>query len=677
MGALKAEPNDSRWGNVHLRSLYNEAEKFDIDALLRKCITLSSLHELLSGKEPFVPSWLPLDGDTKESAFWIEALTEISTCSNEDIGASVASIHDLLEGRSRALLASHALAQLRKTLNSDSQIDISPTPNINGKRPRIDSNGPVPTGPRSTSPRGVGISRGAVDNPKLPLAKWLEICNGTKASWKDIHAEWNQMIFLSKSAKCKSWVNLEKNWEPQGLTLSLGYFTNMSNKLALKCSLMMCELSSGRPHANDATPPSYIKIVRGLDHLWPATKNSEFESCILEVVNGNFRPYATEELLGHILELARIIKGASITVHSKSQQAELKKAEALCRRQARQLEDEQKEKEMTRREESLREAEEDFGRDRLALDDERASIDTASANLREAHDKCDERGRILAKEASFADRDTALKEKETLCTEREMLVEEAKTRLQKLLLEEQSRAKKADEDHGKREAVMVERENDNSRREKEVTEREQKVRVTLRKEADIKVREEALCKGEADIKLREEALCKEVVELASDRDDLEAQQSKLIEELALSIEAKTVLEAGIKALAEKEATVVRREHDVEVASKAFEHRESALKEREAAESRKKQENATATKVLEDERSALRAELATLSSKKEEAATAKAALEGDRLALTAKQALFEEEKKAWREKIGKNAQQLKEVQEKMRDMQDMQKTLSTW
>ncbi|OAF60286.1 hypothetical protein VC83_03192 [Pseudogymnoascus destructans] len=535
MEPSKVESYDPKWRNVHLRSIYKEAEEYDVGPLLRKCITLSSLHNLLLGQDPFVPSWISVDGDTKNPEFWIETLTEVSARSREYICASSASFHDLLEGRSQELCTSHALAHLRKNMNLYSHSN--GTPNANGKRPRSDTNGP-PLG----SPQPTGSSPKILQKPKLTLKKWLEICNGSRTSWKDIHAEWNQMILRSKSAKIKSWDNLERNWEPQGLTLSLGYFTDITIKLARKCSSLISELSRGRIGSNNAPPPSYIPLVRGLDNLWPAAKNTEFERCIQEVVHGNFRPQATAQLLGYILELARIIKGSTITVPRKSQQAELKNAEALSRRQARQFKEEQLEKDIKKREELCRQAEEDFGRDTLALDDERASVDMVSAKLREAQAMCDERESTLAANEAFcADREDALAAKEASCAKREsaLMVKEvswtarngtlavkeasyevrqgtlaaneasyakrlrvlatkettfterwdrtAKAELelrkkletyeanQKLLLEGQSRTKNGDDSHARDKAAMAKRETANMRREKNLAEREQRL----------------------------------------------------------------------------------------------------------------------------------------------------------------------------------------------------------
>ena len=93
----------------------------------------------------------------------------------------------------------------------------------------------------------------------------------------------------------------------------------MTKKLNLKCMSLISKLLEGRSNSNDTPHPSYIRLVRGLDNLWPAAKNTEFERCIRDVVYGNFRPQATEELLGYILKLAQIIKGNTITVQPKSQ----------------------------------------------------------------------------------------------------------------------------------------------------------------------------------------------------------------------------------------------------------------------------------------------------------------------------------------------------------------------
>ena len=217
MEPFKVESFDPRWRNVHLQSIYNEAEEFDVGQLLRKCITLSSLHKLLLGQEPFVPSWLAVDGDTKDPAFWIEVLTEASARPTEHICAGVASFHDLLEGQSQALCAWHALAHLRKNQNPDSHSEVNPTLDTNGKRPRCDTNGP-PLG----NPRSAGTSPKFPDKPKLTLKKWREICERSdeeETSWKDIHAKWNQMMTMSKAAKPKSWDNLQRNWPSQGLAL--------------------------------------------------------------------------------------------------------------------------------------------------------------------------------------------------------------------------------------------------------------------------------------------------------------------------------------------------------------------------------------------------------------------------------------------------------------------------
>ncbi|KAL5350244.1 hypothetical protein ACLOAV_005282 [Pseudogymnoascus australis] len=856
MGPSKVESLDPRWRNIHLRSIYREAEEFDVGRLLRKCITLSSLHSLLLSQEPFVPSWLAVDGDTKDPEFWVETLADVSARSNEYIGAGAASFHDSLGLQSQALCTSHALAHLRKNLNPDSCSKGNPTPNSNGKRPRSDI-----IESAAGSPRSAITSPNAPDKPNLTLNNWLKICDGERKGWKDIHAQWNHMIARSKSAKIKSWDNLEKNWEPQGLTLSLGYYVDITKRLTSKCSSLISELSKGQTESNNSPPASYIRIVRGLDNLWPASKNTEFERCIQEVVDGDFRPQATEELLGYMLELARIIKGATITVHRKSQQAELKKAEALSRRQARQLKEEQKEKEMKKREELCRQAQEDFGRDILALDDERASIDMISANLRETQAICEERERTLAakealfaarggvltaKEASFAERegelaaketsctarDEALTAKETSCAEREgalmanktsytdkeeriaKMELELRTKLeayevnQKALLEGQRRVNKGDASLARSKAAMAKRDTANTGREKSLKEKERcaenqeknrctsgvaefnareknlkerersvenqeknivarralihqkenaaadreklcitkevelnameinlkerersvennkkdivahwtlvkkrgnaatdRERLCVTKEAEFNAREEALCKGQAIVASerqeldtqesalrqkqsayqgakgvligREEELSKERAEVVAERQVVEAQKLVFKQDLALHREGKKTLKANSEELEKERAVILRDQKDMEVARDAFDLKKSALRAEQASVSCKKKEVTTAMRTLEDEKLALKNWQTALSCDKQKTAAAKQALEDEKSALTAKQALFEEEKTAWREKVGKNVQQMRQMQENMQQMQEMQKDLSSW
>ncbi|OBT79607.1 hypothetical protein VF21_01326 [Pseudogymnoascus sp. 05NY08] len=686
MEPSKVERYDSKWHNVHLQSIYKEAEEFDVGPILRKCITLSSLHNLLLGQDPFVPSWLAVDGNTKDPEFWIETLTEVSARSKEYICASAASFHDSLEGRAGALCTSHALSHLRKNMSPGSHHERILTPNANGKRPRSDTNGP-PLG----SPRCAGSSSKPLEEPRLTLNKWLGICDGTRTSWKDIHAEWNQMILRSKSTKLKSWDKLEINWEAQGLTLSLGYFADITAKLGLKCSLLISEFSKGRTKSNNAPPPSYIRLVRGLDNLWPADKNTEFERCIQAVVYGNFRPQATEQLLGYILELAQIIKGSTITVPRKSQQAELKKTEALCRRQARQLKEEQMEKEIKKREELCRQAEEDFGRDTLALDDERASVDMVSAKLREAQAMCDEResaltmkeassseredalaakeascakresaltvkevswaarngtlavkeasyeerqGTLAANEASYAERQRVLAAKETTCTERWGRTAKAELELrkkldtyeanQKLLLEGQSRTKNGDDGHARDKAAMTKRETANLGKEKNLAERERR----------LDDQEKNLMSHRAWISKKGNA--------ATDR-----------EKLCATKEAE--FKAREEALCEGQATVASERQELEIQTSAL-RQEQALcqKAKDSLEAREKElckgqaTVASETQKLETQKSALRHDQALRQKARDELKAGKEAQDKERKTIASERQKVEAKKWALRE-----------------------------
>ncbi|OBT47320.1 hypothetical protein VE00_02101 [Pseudogymnoascus sp. WSF 3629] len=641
MEPVKVESYDPRFRNVHLRSIYNEAKEYDVGRVLRLRMTLLSLHDLLLGQDPFVPTWLDVDGDTTDPEFWIETLTEASARSNAYIRANSGSFHDLLEGQAEALCTSHALTQLHKKMNSDSHCDGTPTPNVNGKRPRSDTNGP-PLG----SPRPPGSSPEIPQKPKLPLQKWLGICDGTRTSWKDIHTKWNQMISLSKAAQRKSWDSLEKEWEPQGLTLSLGYFADINNKLLIKCRLLISELLKGRTESNDA-PPSYIRLVRGLCNLWPAAKNTKFEHCIEEVVYGNFRLEAADELLGYILELARLMKGSTITVHRKSQKDELKKAEALCRQQARQLEREQREKDMKQREELCRQAEEKFGRDRLALDDERASLDMISAKLREAQAMCDEKecaltakeascadreqtlaakevscaerdGALTVKEASCAEREGTLKVKEascaereaavtvneasyaerervlvtreTLCTERLACTEKAELELrkkwkayganQKLLLEGQRRANNGDDSHARDKAAMTKRETANMRREKNLAERKQR----------LDSQEKNLMSHRAWISKKGDAATDREKVCATKEAEYKAKEEALCERQATVASERQELETQASALRQDQALYQK-------AEEALKAREEALCKGQATAASERQELETQTSAF--------------------------------------------------------------------------------
>lgn len=698
MDPLKVETFDPRWRNVHLRSIYNEAEEYNVGRFLRRYITLSSLYNLLLGSEPFVPSWVALDGDTKDPAFWVETLTKYFAHSNEYICASAASFHDLLEVKSLALCTAHALAKLRKDLHHDSHNETNQTPNTNGKRPRPDTNGPPAGNPRSasTTPKDVG-------EPKLTLENWLKICDGTRTSWKDTHAEWNNMIRRSKAAKITSWENLKDNWEPQGLTLSLGYITDATQKFSTKCTKLISELSKGRPQSNN--PPSYIPIVRNLGNLWPAAKNTEFERCIQEVVNGNFRPQATEQLLGYIRELAQIIKGSTvIAVTWKSREAELKKAELLCRRQARQLQKEQREKEVKQREELCRQAEEDFGRDRLALDDERDWIDMASANIKDVQAECDERGRTLsAKEASYAEREGSLTAKEASCKEMEATTAKTKDELQKKLntyvknqknlLEGQRRLKKGDDSLARRKAVMAKQDIVNTRLKNILAEKERELEVReteltkrqawMDKKGNASADSERQCATkEADLNAREEALRKEQSAVTSEQQELETQKSALRQEQALHQEADRVLKGREEELVKERGVVLREMQGVEAQKLAdlalhrdrektlktdiealakervevlcdqknmateretIERKNWALRAEQAVISRKQEESATARKTLEDEKSALKAEQAALSRRQQEASTTRKTLEDEKLTLTLEQTTLSHEK----------------------------------
>lgn len=717
MEPLKIESFDPRVRNVHLRSLYKEAEEFDINSLLRKCITLSSLHNLLLGQEPFVPGWLALDGDTSDAAFWIETLTEVSTRSNEFICGEMASLQDLLEARSQALCTSHAVAQLRKNRDPSGHAGVNQAININGKRPRTDTNESLSGDARSAnnSPKCSG-------KPKLTLRKWLDICDGNRTGWRDIHAEWNHMIIRSKTTKTVSWKNIGMIWDHQGLTLSLGYFTDVATKLRDKCSSLISELSKGQPSCSNAPHQIYIPIVRGLGNLWPDAKNTEFECCIREVVYGNFKPQAAEQLLGYILDLARISKGSTITVHRKSREEELKRAEALCRRKARQFEEEQKEKAMKQREELCRQVEEDFGRDRLALDDERASVDIASAKLKEAQEIYDERKRILAaKEASCSDREAALKAKEASLEGREHVLtgkEESciergartkKTELelqekleayesnQRLLLEGQRRLKKDEESHARNKAKIAKQDTANNAREKSLKKREGEVEVRdknitsrqawVEKKLNLAIDREKTCAAkEAGFTAREEALCKEQATVTSETQELEGQKSVLRQgqtalasegkeletqilgfkqDLALHREGKKTLKADSESIAKERSGLLREQKEMIAGKKAFEQEKLALRADQGALSRKQKEDAIARKTLENDVSALRKGQTALCREKEEVTVARVALEKEMSKLRAKQALYDEEKKAWRERMRNN----------MRQMEEMEKSLS--
>ncbi|KFZ12931.1 hypothetical protein V501_03971 [Pseudogymnoascus sp. VKM F-4519 (FW-2642)] len=684
MKPSKVESSDPRLRNVHLRSIYREAEEYDVGPLLRKCITLSSLHNLLLGQDPFIPSWIAIDGDTKSPEFWIETLTEVSARSNDYICAGAAPFHDLLEGRSQALCTSHALAHLRKNLNLDSQINRAP--NANGKRPRSDTNGPPLRSPQRTGP-----SPKALEKPRLTLRKWLEICDGSRTSWKNIHAEWNQMISRSKSAKIISWDNLEGSWELEGLTLSLGYFTDITIKLARKCSSLISELLKGRSKSNNTPPPSYIPLVRGLDDLWPAAKNTEFERCIQEVVHGNFRPQAIAQLLGYILELARIIKGSTITVPRKSQQAELKKAEALGRRQARQLKEEQMEKDIKKREELCRQAEENFGRDTLALDDERASVDMVSAKLREAQAMCDERERTLAakeafcadrenalaakeascakresastvkevswaarngtlavkeasyeerqgtlaaNEASYAERQRVLATKETTCTERRSRIEKAELGLrkkletfeanQKLLLEGQRSANNGDDSHARDKAAMTKRETANIRREKNLMEREQR----------LDAQEKNLMSHRAWISQKGNAATDREKVCATKEAEYKVREEALFEGQATVASERQELETQTSALRQNQALYQKAKEELKA-------REEALYKGQATVASERQE-------LETQRSVLRHDQVLYQKAKEELKAREKAQDKERAAVVTERREVEVQKWALRE-----------------------------
>jgi hypothetical protein len=693
MEPSKVEPYDSRWSNVHLRSIYREAEEYDVGPLLRRCITLSSLHNLLLGQDPFVPSWIAVDGDPKNPEFWIETLTEVSARSNEYICAGAAPFHDLLEGRSQALCTSHALAHLRKNLNLASHVN--GTPNVNGKRARSDTNAP-PLG----SPRRAGSSPKTLEKPKLTLKKWLEICDGSRTSWKDIHAEWNQMILRSKSAKIKSWDNLRRNWEPQGLTTSLGYFTDITIKLARKCSSLISELSKGRTKSDNAPPPSYIPLVRGLDNLWPAAKNTEFERYIEEVVHGSFRPQATAQLLGYILELARIIKGSTITVPQKSQQAELKKAEALGRRQARQLKEEQMEKDIKKREELCRLAEENFGRDTLALDDERASVDMVSAKLRESQAMCDERestltmkeassserrdalaakeascakresaltvkevswaarngtlavkeasyeerqGTLAANEASYAERQRVLATKETSCTERRTRIERAELGLrkkletyeanQKLLLEGQRSASNGDDSHARDKAAMTKRETANMGREKNLAEREQR----------LDAQEKNLMSHRAWISKKGNAVTDREKVCATKEAEHKAKEEALCEKQATVASERQELETQASALRQDQALYQKSEE-------ALKAREEALRKGQATVATERQKLDTQTSALrhdqalyQEDREALKAKKKTQDKERAAVVTERREVEVQKWALREDEVVYQKAK----------------------------------
>ncbi|KFY05454.1 hypothetical protein V492_08539 [Pseudogymnoascus sp. VKM F-4246] len=614
MEPVKAELCDSTWRNVHLLSLYKEAEEFDVGPLLRKNITVHSLHKLLLGQEPFVPSWLALDGDTEDPAFWIETLTVVSARSSEYLCADAALFHDSLSQRSQALITRHALNHMYKRLSTNGHGEVCQTPNINGKRPQSDKIGPPLKSPRSAnkSPKSPKFP----EEPKLKLKKWLEICDGSRTGWgetgwRDTHAEWNHMIQRSKAAKIKSWDNLERSWECQGLALSLGYFSSMTDKHVFKCSSLISELSKRRSNSDNASGSSYIPIVRGLGDLWPAAKNAEFESCIRDVIYGNFKQ-RTEQLLGYLLELARIMKESTITV---------------CRRNARQLQEEQKETEMKNREERCRRAEEDFGRDRLELDDERASMDMARAKLREAQELFNKKvlalgvvatdfeereGDLAERELSCKERDDALTAKEASCTERSAHTANAAAELQtkleayeknqRLLVEGQREANEGKKRHAKNLATIARRDAASISKEKELKEREAKLEAQEKsvkekeKKADAQEKSardlrawvdnrwtatldrESLCTSkevgfdEREVTLRKEkeavasdkkeletqksALKQEQAEVASGRQKIQTQTSDLKREQARHMEAKVALKAREDNLSKEQAAVV-------------------------------------------------------------------------------------------------------------------------
>ncbi|OBT64387.1 hypothetical protein VE03_05724 [Pseudogymnoascus sp. 23342-1-I1] len=724
MEPLKAEPVHPKWRNVHLRLIYREAEEFDVNKILRRYIALSSLHNLLLGQGPLVPSWLPVDGDTGDPEFWIEALTEVSDRSNEHLCSGAASsFHDSLEVRSRALCTSHALDHLRKKLSPDSCSKGNPVVNSNGKRPRSDTNGPPSRNPPST-----GTASKLLDERNLPLEKWLNICDGTKTSWKDTHFEWNRMIRKYTAASTKSWDSLETNWPVQGLALSLGYFANIFKNLLGKCRSLISRLTKGRTESNNPPRPSYIGIVRRLGNSWPAAKNTEFESCILEVIGGFFREGAANELVGFMIELEQMIDGPTITVRNSE----------VRRQQARQLEEEQKENDIKQREELCRQAEENLGRESLALDDERDSIDMISAGLRKAQAICDERERILAvNEASFADRGGELEAREVSCAERVERAEESELRLQKkleaykegqrLLLEGQRRVKKGDDNLARTKVAMERRDTSNTGREKGLNEKEQRLnsqekkivihrtfitqkenavgdreRLCITKEAELAMREEALGEGQATVaseiqdletqraalrqeqslylkangvlKEREETLSKNQAEVLTERQGVEAQKLAFQRNVALHREKVNLLKTKSEELAKEMALLRHEQKDMAAARVASDHARSALRAEQATVSRKVEEVTTARKALEDEKTALRKGQTALSDEKKEAAVAKQALEDEKSALTAKQALFEGEKIAWRGKVGKTVQQMKQMQE---NMQDMQESLPPW
>ncbi|KFY35121.1 hypothetical protein V494_06186 [Pseudogymnoascus sp. VKM F-4513 (FW-928)] len=636
MEPVKAELCDSTWRNVHLLSLYKEAEEFDVGPLLRKNITVQSLQKLLSGQEPFVPSWLALDGDTEDPEFWIETLSVVSARSSEYLCADAALFHDSLSQRSQALITRHALNHMYKRLSTNGHGEVCQTPNINGKRPQSGTIGPPFKSPRSAnkSPKPPKFP----EEPKLKLKKWLQICDGSRTGWgetgwRDTHAEWNHMIQRSKAAKIKSWDNLERSWECQGLTLSLGYFSSMTDKHVRKCSSLISELSKGRSNSDDASGSSYIPIVRGLGDLWPAAKNAEFESCIRDVIYGNFKQ-RTEQLLGYLLELARIIKESTITV---------------CRRNARQLQQEQKETEMKNREERCRRAEEDFGRDRLALDDERASMDMARAKLRETQELFDEKvlalgtvatdfeereGDLAERELSCKEKEDALTAKEASCTERGAHTANAAAELQtkleayennqRLLVEGQREANEGKKRHAKNMVTIARRDAASISKEKELKEREAKLeaqekrvkekeekadaqeksandlrawvdnrwtatldreRLCTSKEVGFDEREAALRKEKEASRKEKEALRKEKAAVSSDRKDLGTKISTLKQEQAEVASRRQKIETQTSDLKREQA----RHKEAKVALEARE--ENLSKEQAALVSEKKGLNA--------------------------------------------------------------------------------------
>ncbi|KFX87788.1 hypothetical protein O988_09290 [Pseudogymnoascus sp. VKM F-3808] len=367
------------------------------------------------------------------------------------------------------------------------------------------------------------------------------------------------------SARFSKLENLKEYWKELALTFALGHMVNITKHITSECRLLIDESSR-------ASYISCVPIIRELHESWPVEKNSGLEDCITKILLDRFGSQEAEQLVAYALDLNKLAEDNTIFVRLSSQQ----ELPASLRHRKRQLQLEQRENDVTQREESTRKAEDDLKQNNLdyetkveALNNDRALNELASTRVEEARKGLDERERMLrAHEASFGER---LAAEEIMFTARETEIERIERTLderlktynenQKLLLKNQRRVDRADESHARLKAEMDKRRTENDRLKKKLDFREDQVNndaksnaaynISIKKRENIVISWENRCATEeAKLKSRGDALRNDEVKVANYKKEAIAEK-KALENDRLVLSAK-------RALFENEKTVWRK-----------------------------------------------------------------------------------------------------------------------